>query len=166
MLGTAGAKLKEEEPQLTPEFVDLVKQAQEEPEKLAVLELCASLHVYTGFLIEGFVEHAAKLLKFNMVEHLGETLEDTWREELGGSALHELFPKDEGIARQREALMACMRTLQDFKACGRPKPASGVRRMIRLSRERHYRRELQQCAGRTSGSPANLQTSTPPTLRL
>ncbi|CAE7200315.1 DRP4C [Symbiodinium microadriaticum] len=115
LLGTAGAKLKEEEPQLTPEFVDLVKQAQEEPEKLAVLELCASLHVYTGFLIEGFVEHAAKLLKFNMVEHLGETLEDTWREELGGSALHELFPKDEGIARQREALMACMRTLQDFK---------------------------------------------------
>ena len=130
LLGTAGAKLKEEEPKLTPEFVDLVKQAQEEPEKLAVLELCASLHVYTGFLIEGFVEHAAKLLKFNMVEHLGETLEDTWREELAGSALHELFPKDEGIARQREALMACMRTLQDFKACGRPKPASGMRRMI------------------------------------
>jgi len=113
LLGTAGAK--EEEPQLTPEFVDLVKQAQEEPDKLAVLELCASLHVYTGFLIEGFVEHAAKLVKFNMVEHLGETLEDTWREELGGSALHELFPKDEGIARQRQALTDSIHALQDFK---------------------------------------------------
>lgn len=113
LLGTAGAK--EEEPQLTPEFVDLVKHAQEEPDKLAVLELCASLHVYTGFLIEGFVEHAAKLVKFNMVEHLGETLEDTWREELGGSALHELFPKDEGIARQRQALTDSIHALQDFK---------------------------------------------------
>ncbi|CAE7298364.1 DRP4C, partial [Symbiodinium sp. CCMP2456] len=117
LLGTAGAK--EEEPQLTPEFVELVKQAQEEPDKLAVLELCASLHVYTGFLIEGFVEHAAKLLKFNMVEHLGETLEDTWREVLGGSALHELFPKDEGTARRRKALMDSIGALQDFKACGR-----------------------------------------------
>ncbi|CAJ1349979.1 unnamed protein product [Effrenium voratum] len=38
---------------LTPEFVDLVQAAQTEPQKLAILEICASLHVYTGFMIEG-----------------------------------------------------------------------------------------------------------------
>ena len=118
LLGTSGAGAKEEASELTPEFVALVKEAQEEPDKLAVLELCASLHVYTGFLIEGFVEHAAKLVKFNLVENLGDMLEETWREELGGSTLHELFPKDDTIARQRQTLQDSMRALQEFKAPG------------------------------------------------
>ena len=120
-----------------------------------MLELCASLHVYTGFLIEGFVEHAAKLLKFNMVEHLGETLEDTWREELAESALHELFPKDEGIARQREALdglhahAAGLQGVRTSKACKWDASCDQI-----VSRTPLYRRELEQCAGRTSGQSA------------
>ena len=52
-----------------------------------------------------------------MVEHLGDQLEETWREQLAGSNLHELFPKDETIARHRQALQENMRVLKDFKAC-------------------------------------------------
>lgn len=36
---------------LTPEFLEMVQEAQYEPDKLAVLEICASLHVYTENLL-------------------------------------------------------------------------------------------------------------------
>jgi hypothetical protein len=106
----------EEENELPEEFLNLVKQAQEEPQKLATLEICASLHVYTGFMIEGFVEMSAKLVKFNMVEQLADKLEEMWREELGGSTLSELFPKDETMVHQEEDLKEKINVLQDFKA--------------------------------------------------
>ena len=101
--------------ELPAEFLSLVKQAQEEPEKLATLEICASLHVYTGLMIEGFVEMSAKLVKFNMVEQLADKLEEIWREELGGTNLHELFPKDETIVHQQEDLKEKIAVLTDFK---------------------------------------------------
>ena len=106
--------------ELPAEFLSLVKQAQEEPEKLATLEICASLHVYTGLMIEGFVEMSAKLVKFNMVEQLADKLEEIWREELGGTNLHELFPKDETIVHQQEDLNDKIAVLTDFKAAMGP----------------------------------------------
>ena len=105
-----------DEQELPPEFVEVVQKAQYEPDKLAVLEICASLHVYTGFLIEGFVEMAAKMVKFKMVEQLSKKLEQKWREELGGSNLQELFPKDNVILLRRQDLQHKMATLEDFKA--------------------------------------------------
>ena len=36
---------------LTPEFLEMVQEAQNEPDKFAVLEICASLHVYTENLL-------------------------------------------------------------------------------------------------------------------
>eukprot|EP00438_Fugacium_kawagutii_P005342 Skav210316 [mRNA] locus=scaffold475:268192:270084:- [translate_table: standard] len=102
--------------QLPEEFLALVKQAQEEPQRFATLEICASLHVYTGFMIDGFVEMSAKLVKFNMVEQLADKLEEIWREELGGSSLHELFPKDETMARRQEDLKEKIEVLKEFKA--------------------------------------------------
>ena len=106
----------EEESELPEEFVRLVEQAQEEPQKLATLEICASLHVYTGFMIEGFVEMSAKLVKFTMVEQLADKLEETWRDQLAGTNLHELFPRDETIVYRQEDLKAKINILRDFKA--------------------------------------------------
>ena len=113
LLGREG---QTEQKELPEEFLSLVKQAQEDPQKLATLEICASLHVYTGFMIEGFVEMSAKLVKFNMVEQLADKLEEIWREALGGSNLHELFPKDETMVRRQEDLKEKIRVLVDFKA--------------------------------------------------
>lgn len=110
-----GSKAFDDQPELPPEFVDVVRDAQYEPDKLAVLEICASLHVYTGFLLQGFVEMAAKMVKYNMVEQLGNKLEEKWREELGGSNLHELFPKDEAARRQRKDLQKKVEALEAFK---------------------------------------------------
>ena len=48
LLHSAGALPQEK---LTPEFLEMVQNAQSEPDKLAVLEICASLHVYTESLL-------------------------------------------------------------------------------------------------------------------
>mmetsp|Transcript_17447 Transcript_17447/g.56483 ORF Transcript_17447/g.56483 Transcript_17447/m.56483 type:complete len:418 (-) Transcript_17447:415-1668(-) len=74
-----GTGNSDEKPELTAEFLDMVQQAQSEPQKFAVLEICASLHVYTSFLIDGFVDMIAKVVKFNMVENIAAKLEDFWR---------------------------------------------------------------------------------------
>mmetsp|Transcript_38972 Transcript_38972/g.100961 ORF Transcript_38972/g.100961 Transcript_38972/m.100961 type:complete len:273 (+) Transcript_38972:2-820(+) len=104
-----------EKPELTAEFLDMVQQAQSEPHKFAVLEICASLHVYTSFLIDGFVDMIAKVVKFNMVENLAAKLEDLWRDELAGSTLAELFPKDDEAKQRREQLERTIEQLADFK---------------------------------------------------
>eukprot|EP00435_Cladocopium_sp_Y103_P036073 s805_g9.t1 len=104
--------------ELPEEFLRLVKKATREPQKLAVLELAASLHVYTGFMIEGFAEMAAKLIKFNMVEQLADKLEEAWRNQFGESTLPELFPRDDLLARQKEDLNEKIKVLTDFKARG------------------------------------------------
>ncbi|CAJ1415542.1 unnamed protein product, partial [Effrenium voratum] len=99
---------------LTPEFVAMVKAAPAEPQKLAILEICASLHVYTGNMIEGFVEMAAKLVKFYMVEELGNELQESWRMDLGGSKLHELFPKDVRLVQRRDHIKQMTDGLAEF----------------------------------------------------
>ena len=104
--------------ELPAEFLSLVKNATREPAKLAVLELAASLHVYTGFMIEGFAELAAKLIKFNMVEQLAEKLEELWRNQFGESTLPELFPRDD-LAWQKQDLEEKIKVLSEFKARGR-----------------------------------------------
>ena len=104
--------------ELPAEFWSLVKNATREPAKLAVLELAASLHVYTGFMIEGFAEMAAKLIKFNMVEQLAEKLEELWRNQFGESTLPELFPRDD-LAWQKQDLEEKIKVLSEFKARGR-----------------------------------------------
>lgn len=104
-----------EDSELPAEFQDLVRKAQKEPQKLAVLEICASLHVYTSFLLEGFVDMATKLVKFNLVEKLSEKLEERWRADLAGHTLAELFPRDEAVAQRREDLQDKMAKLQSFK---------------------------------------------------
>ena len=96
------------------EFLTLVKEAQKEPRKLMTIEICASLHVYTGLMIEGFVESSAKLVKFNMVEQLADKLEEIWREDLG--ALDELFPTDKTLALKKEDLTRKIDELSGFKA--------------------------------------------------
>ena len=105
--------------ELPAEFLSLVKNATREPAKLAVLELAASLHVYTGFMIEGFAEMAAKLIKFNMVEQLAEKLEELWRNQFGESTLPELFPRDDLLAWQKQDLEEKIKVLSEFKARGR-----------------------------------------------
>lgn len=97
------------------EFLTLVEEAQEEPRKLATLEICASLHVYTGLMIEGFVESSAKLVKFFMMLQLADQLEAIWREDLG--ALDELFPTDQTLALKKEDLTRKIDELSGFKAC-------------------------------------------------
>eukprot|EP00438_Fugacium_kawagutii_P027206 Skav221309 [mRNA] locus=scaffold2901:4514:11654:+ [translate_table: standard] len=114
LLGGEGHS-REDGMQLPDEFLTLVDQAQEEPQKFANLEICASLHVYTGLMIEGFVEMSAKLVKFNMVEQLADKLEEIWREELGGSRLHEMFPKDETMVRLQEDFKQKIKVLEEFK---------------------------------------------------
>ena len=113
-----GSEVGEREQHLPDEFLSLLRQVPEEPHKLAVLEICASLHVYTKFMLDGFVEMAAKLVKFNMVEQLADKLDEFWREELGGSTLHELFPKDHAIIRKQKALKEKIRILSEFKVPG------------------------------------------------
>ena len=88
----------------------------EEPDKLATLEICASLHVYTELMIEGFVEMSAKLVKANTVEQLAEKLEETWRDELGGSALNDLFPMDPAMVQKKKGLKQTIEELLAFKA--------------------------------------------------
>eukprot|EP00438_Fugacium_kawagutii_P031025 Skav201411 [mRNA] locus=scaffold83:75572:77704:+ [translate_table: standard] len=104
----------EKEEKLPAEFKRLVKQAQDEPQRFATLEICASLHVYTRFMIEGFVEMSAKLVKFNMVEQLADKLEEVWREELGGN-LEKLFPKDEKVIKKKHDLAKKIEELSGFK---------------------------------------------------
>ena len=96
------------------EFLTLVEEAQEEPRKLATLEICASLHVYTGLMIEGFVESSAKLVKFFMMLQLADQLEAIWRGDLG--ALDELFPTDQTLALKKEDLTRKIDELSGFKA--------------------------------------------------
>merc|ERR1719203_1185930 len=61
------------------EFLNLVEEARSEPHKIAVMEICASLHVYSELLLESFVDMSAKLVKFTMVEKLTENLELKWQ---------------------------------------------------------------------------------------
>lgn len=97
------------------EFLSLVKEAQEEPRKLATIEICASLHIYTGLMIEGFVDTSAKFVKLIMVEKLADQLEAIWREDLG--ALDELFPTDQALALvlKKEDLSTKIDELSSFK---------------------------------------------------
>ncbi|CAJ1349980.1 unnamed protein product [Effrenium voratum] len=66
----------------------------------------------------GFVEMAAKLVKFYMVEELGSELQESWRMEpwsdLGGSNLHELFPKDVRLVKKRDRIKQMMDQLAEF----------------------------------------------------
>ena len=110
-----GEQTNEGQNKLPAEFLSLVKDSKEEPQKLTVLEICASLHVYTKLMIEGFAEMSAKLIKFNMVEQLADKLEEIWREELGGSNLHELFPRDGPMVQQQEDLKRKISILSEFK---------------------------------------------------
>ena len=55
-----------------------------------------------------------------MAEQLADKLEEIWREELGGTNLHELFPKDETIVHQQEDLKEKIAVLTDFKAAMGP----------------------------------------------
>ncbi|CAJ1381806.1 unnamed protein product [Effrenium voratum] len=75
-------------------------------------DLCVFARRFTGFMIEGFVE-SAKLVKFTM-EQLAE-LEETWRDQLAGTNLHELFPRDGTIVHRQEDLKAKINVLRDFK---------------------------------------------------
>ena len=109
----SGPEGRQEIPQ---EFLNLAKEMKEEPAKLATLEICASLHVYTGLMIEGFVEMSAKLVKSYTVEQLADKLEETWREELGGSALDDLFPTDQAIVQKKKDLTETIEELLAFKA--------------------------------------------------
>ncbi|CAE7638786.1 shi [Symbiodinium pilosum] len=79
-----------QEQELSEEFLKLVKEAENVPGKFATLETCASLHVYTGIMIEGLVEESAKVIKFNAVGRLADKLEEIWRDELGAN-LQELL---------------------------------------------------------------------------
>lgn len=101
--------------QLPDTFVAMIQQARTEPQKLAVLEICASLHVYSDFLIGSFVDMTAKLAKFNMVEKLSKKLEEDWRADVSGDILKDLFPKDERGAQQQRELQEMMKQLQEFK---------------------------------------------------
>ncbi|CAK8987422.1 unnamed protein product [Durusdinium trenchii] len=102
------------EGQLPSEFLELLKQAKEEPRKLATLEICASLHVYTKQMIKNFVETSAKLVKFNMLDKLAKKLEESWREDQM-SSLRELFPKDDAILKRQQDLKEKIETLYEFK---------------------------------------------------
>lgn len=113
LLGTGDSGNTNEE-KLTPEFMAMVQNAQSEPDKLAVLEICASLHVYTESLIENFVEMSAKLVMYNMVDQLGKKLEEQWRDECG-SNLAELFPKDKDIECAQHDLEGMIEKLRAFK---------------------------------------------------
>lgn len=115
ILKTWKGAAQDEDTHLPAEFLAVVQEAQSQPDKLAVLEICASLHVYTDFLIQGFVEMAAKLVQFNMVEKLTEKLEERWRSDLAGNVLQDLFPKDAKVAHQRVHLTEKVAQLQDFK---------------------------------------------------
>ena len=53
-MGSDSSKDKDpDEDELTADFLSMVQLAQDEPEKLAVLEISASLHVYTRILLDG-----------------------------------------------------------------------------------------------------------------
>jgi GTP-binding protein EngB required for normal cell division len=104
----------EEENQLTPGFVAKVKSAFDSPYQLTVLEICASLHVYSAFLVEAFTDMSAKLVKYNMVEKLTERLELKFRTELDDK-MQELFPVDGETVRRREDLEKKAAQLHEFR---------------------------------------------------
>ena len=97
-----GSKAFDDQPELPPEFVDVVRDAQYEPDKLAVLEICASLHVYTGFLLQGFVEMAAKM---GEIQHGRAAGQQTGREVArgaGGKQLARALPEGRSRASTKE----------------------------------------------------------------
>ena len=123
------AKPEEEFPQ---DFKKQVKDAvKEKPLKLAVLEICSSLHVFAGFMIDGFAEMVAKLVKFYMVEQLADKLEETFRSQLGRT-LHELFPKDDPMVYRYEDLSQKIKELSDFKASTRVMSGHGCQSWLVL----------------------------------
>lgn len=109
LLGAKGHELPEK-------FHTLVKESMDEKQKDAVVQICASLYVYTEFMIECFVETSAKLIKSNMVHKLADKLEGDWMDKLSGSTLHELFAEDEAVAKKRKYLAEKINALSDFKA--------------------------------------------------
>ena len=112
----ATALLGAKEHKLPEQFHTLVKEALDEQQKQAVVQICASLHVYTEFMIECFVETSAKLVKSNMVHKLADKLEEDWMDKLSGSTLHELFAEDEAMAKRRKDLAEKINALSNFKA--------------------------------------------------
>ena len=118
LLGVEGQSPKEQttlQNTLPEEFLELVREAREEPGKQAVLEMCVSLHFYTRFMIDGFVEMSAKLVKFNLVGQLADKLDEVWRKETGRT-LQDLFAEEESVVQTRESLQEKMDVLKDFKA--------------------------------------------------
>lgn len=102
---------------LTPDFIALVKESRYEPHKFAVLEICASLHAYAPLLIESFVDMAAKLVKFNMLDQLMLKLDQFWRQGFNAAALPEIFPVDAELARRREALQQQISAMDRARDC-------------------------------------------------
>jgi len=109
------APTRQEAQELTPEFEEMVQKAQGDPSKFAVLEICASLYVYSTILIEDYVEIISKIAKDNLMEELAVKLEDRWRDGTHG-CLSELFPGDEEAAGKREEITATLDQLRDFQA--------------------------------------------------
>eukprot|EP00403_Amphidinium_massartii_P031623 CAMPEP_0178447154 /NCGR_PEP_ID=MMETSP0689_2-20121128/41223_1 /TAXON_ID=160604 /ORGANISM="Amphidinium massartii, Strain CS-259" /LENGTH=668 /DNA_ID=CAMNT_0020072101 /DNA_START=50 /DNA_END=2056 /DNA_ORIENTATION=- len=96
-------------------FQALVRGARSEPSKLAVLEVCASLHVFSMILIENFVETAYKFVKYNLVEKLPDKLEECWRVKTAAK-LGDLFPMDQATENSRSHLQGTIKQLDDFNA--------------------------------------------------
>ena len=100
---------------LPPEFRQVVRAARSNPGQAGVCHICASLHVYSELMIDGFVEQSAKAVHFFLVQALAERLDQVWREEFYGD-LCGLFPKDEQIARERQNLEEKLAKLSTAKA--------------------------------------------------
>eukprot|EP00929_Paragymnodinium_shiwhaense_P016844 TRINITY_DN12549_c0_g2_i1.p1 TRINITY_DN12549_c0_g2~~TRINITY_DN12549_c0_g2_i1.p1 ORF type:complete len:952 (+),score=257.98 TRINITY_DN12549_c0_g2_i1:349-2856(+) len=120
MLGSNGQSDCQEanedlELELPREFLQLAEQVSNDPQYLSVLEVCASLHVYTRLLIEGFVDMASKLIKYNMVEALTSKLEAKWREDVDSARLEVLFPVNLALVEHRKDLEQKLQKLQEFR---------------------------------------------------
>ena len=100
---------------LPPQFREVVKAARSNPAQAGVRHICASLYVYSDLMIDGFVEQSSNYVHLFLVQALAEQLEQVWRVAFSGN-FSDLFPKDEGIARERQSLEEKLKKLSDAKA--------------------------------------------------
>ena len=100
---------------LPPEFEEVVEAARSNPAQAGVRHICASLYVYSDLMIDGFVEQSSNYVHLFLVQALAEQLEQVWRVAFSGN-FSDLFPKDEGIARERQSLEEKLKKLSAAKA--------------------------------------------------
>eukprot|EP00438_Fugacium_kawagutii_P027205 Skav221308 [mRNA] locus=scaffold2901:400:2052:+ [translate_table: standard] len=97
-------------------FLSSVKTAENQPRKHEVLEIVASLHIYSALMLQGFVEMSAKAIFSTMLQKLANKLDTLFREPEGdGKRPEQLVGQDHNDARRRDELKEQIPVLTEFK---------------------------------------------------